>query len=234
MITPIEIRQQQFKKGLRGYDKDEVNAFLNTLSQEWERLLEEHKRTKQDLERTQASLDSLKQVESALHKTLLQAEETSKSTVENAKKDAELKLQESEAKAREIVKGAMDERSRIEMQINELVARRNEILQQLKSYLLAQTERLQTFEKQEMKSPHVAPRQESVAPPRVERRPEPQAQVEEPVTAPDPVISVRSESEPKVAASVAATPSEGSKSFFEARVHANAGSPMVDDIVDEL
>lgn len=152
MITPIEIRQHAFKKVLRGYDKDEVAAFLNSVSMEWERLLEDHRRTKQELDKTQSSLDNLRQVETALHKTLLQAEETSKTTMEHAKRDAELKLAEADSKAKEVVKRAIEERSRIEMQINELISRRNEILQQLKSYLQAQTERLKTFEEKEMKS----------------------------------------------------------------------------------
>lgn len=164
MITPIEIRQHSFKKALRGFDKEEVSGFLNTLSMDWERLLEENKRLKIDLEKTQAELKSLKQVESALHETLLQAKENAKTKLENAQKNAELKVQEAEANAKEIVKNAMSERSRIEMQLNELITRRNEILQQLKSYLQAQTERLQTFEQREMKSGEVpAPRREVVA-----------------------------------------------------------------------
>ena len=42
-ITPLEIRQKAFEKALRGYDKDEVNAFLLSLSQEWERALDDTK-----------------------------------------------------------------------------------------------------------------------------------------------------------------------------------------------
>lgn len=155
MITPIEIRQQTFKKSLRGYDKEEVTNFLNTLSMEWERQMEDSKRIKTELDKTQSELKSLKQVESALHETLLQAKENAKTKLENAQKNAELKVQEAEANAKELMKNAMAERSRIEMQLNELVTRRNEILQQLKSYLQAQTERLQTFEEKEMKSADV-------------------------------------------------------------------------------
>ena len=33
-ITPLEIRQKAFEKNFRGYNQDEVNAFLQTLSQE--------------------------------------------------------------------------------------------------------------------------------------------------------------------------------------------------------
>ena len=42
-ITPLEIRQKAFEKNFRGYNQDEVNAFLQTLSQEWERVGDENK-----------------------------------------------------------------------------------------------------------------------------------------------------------------------------------------------
>jgi len=45
-ITPLEIRQKEFEKKLRGYDKEEVNAFLESLSKEWERVLDENKEYK--------------------------------------------------------------------------------------------------------------------------------------------------------------------------------------------
>lgn len=205
MITPIEIRQHTFKKSLRGYDKEEVASFLNTLSVEWERLLEDHKRTKIDLEKTQANLDQLKEVESALHKTLLQAEQTSKATMENAKKDAELKVQEAEAKAKELVKSAMENRSKIEMQIDELISRRNEILQQLKSYLQAQTERLQTFEQKEMKGTLETSR----------------------VSAPATPVK-------KQAPATAAPTENEKKSFFESSGGAETDASVIDDIADEL
>jgi cell division initiation protein len=204
MITPIEIRQHSFKKVLRGYDKDEVAAFLNSVSMEWERLLEDHRRTKQELDKTQSSLDNLRQVETALHKTLLQAEETSKTTMEHAKRDAELKLAEADSKAKDVVKRAIEERSRIEMQINELISRRNEILQQLKSYLQAQTERLKTFEEKEMKSAVV-----------------PEVRVPEQVAAP-------------VREQAVEVPREEPRSIFESGTQGGTHAKVIDDFADEL
>ena len=152
MITPIEIRGYSFNKEMRGYNKEEVSNYLNTLSLEWEKLLEENKRLKNDLEKTQSNLDNLKKVESVLHKTLLQAEQTSKSTIENAKKDAELKVQEAKHKSNELLKDAFSKRDRIELEINELISRRNDILEQLRSFISSQKARLELFEKNEMKS----------------------------------------------------------------------------------
>ena len=41
-ITPLEIRQKTFEKAFRGLDKDEVSAFLLTLSQEMKTEMEEN------------------------------------------------------------------------------------------------------------------------------------------------------------------------------------------------
>ena len=51
-VTPLEIRQKTFEKHFRGYDKDEVNGFLLTLSQEWERIVDENKELRIKLEAT--------------------------------------------------------------------------------------------------------------------------------------------------------------------------------------
>jgi cell division initiation protein len=219
MITPIEIRQHTFKKAFQGYNKDEVHNYLNTLSSEWERMVEDHKRVKNELEKTSSALDNLRQVESALHKTLLQAEETSKSTIENAKTTADLRIQEAEAKAKEMLRTAIEDRSRVEMQINELVARRNEILNQLKSYLSAQTERLRTFEEKEMKSGLITHVENRTPQPKVEA-----AATLETKTKPESLMSEENGTHKE----------NESQSFFEKAVVSASVSTVINDIADEL
>jgi cell division initiation protein len=220
MVTPIEIRQHTFKKAFQGYNKDDVHNYLNQLSMEWERMVEDLKRIKMELEKTSSALDNLRQVESALHKTLLQAEETSKSTIENAKSTAELRIQEAEAKAKEMLKNAIEDRSRVEMQTNELVARRNEILNQLKSYLTAQTERLRTFEEKEMKSPLSMP---------MDTRPEQPSKVESAT-----VVEIKTKPEAPVVEENEAPTDKESHSFFEKSVASTSVSTVINDIADEL
>ena len=98
-ITPLEIRQRSFEKVLRGYDKDEVNAFLLTLSQEWERMLDEAKEIRIKLEATEREVSKLREVESSLFKTLKTAEDTGASVIEQANKTAELILRENQLNA---------------------------------------------------------------------------------------------------------------------------------------
>ncbi len=39
-FTPFSIKAQEFNKSVRGYDKDEVRAYLDTLSNEFEKTTE--------------------------------------------------------------------------------------------------------------------------------------------------------------------------------------------------
>jgi cell division initiation protein len=71
-ITPLEIRQKTFEKAFRGVDKDEVQAFLLTLSQQWERMNDENKDLKIKLEVATREVQKMREVESSLYKTLKQ------------------------------------------------------------------------------------------------------------------------------------------------------------------
>jgi cell division initiation protein len=98
-VTPLEIRQKSFEKHFRGYDKDEVNAFLLTLSQEWERMLDEAKEGRIKLEAAEREVAKLREVESSLYKTLKTAEDTGANVIEQARQAADLHLRESQMRA---------------------------------------------------------------------------------------------------------------------------------------
>jgi cell division initiation protein len=160
MITPVEIRNHAFRKGFRGYDPEEVQAFLNTIAEVWEQQLARQQEQGARLREVESNYKNLKDIEHILHKTLLQAEQSSKNTMENARQKAELKVQEAEAKAREIVRKGIDERNRLEGEIAELRQRKEEILLQLNLFLKTQIDRLKSFERKELSTARIMPRQE--------------------------------------------------------------------------
>lgn len=98
-ITPLEIRQKAFEKNFRGYNQDEVNAFLQTLSQEWERVGDESKELRMKLEVCEREVLKLREVESSLFKTLKTAEDTGANVIEQARQSADLNMRESQLKA---------------------------------------------------------------------------------------------------------------------------------------
>ncbi len=107
-VTPLEIRQKTFERTLRGYDKDEVNAFLMSLSQEWERLMDETKELRHKLEASEREVAKLREVETSLFKTLKTAEDTGANVIEQANKAAELHLREAQMSAEAILNEAKD------------------------------------------------------------------------------------------------------------------------------
>ncbi|GAB4002489.1 hypothetical protein GCM10028807_61180 [Spirosoma daeguense] len=102
-ITPIEIRQHTFEKALRGYKPDDVDAFLISLSQEWERVTGEQKMLKMQLELAEKELNKLKEVEMTLFRTLKTAEDTSAQITEQANRAGEQQIADSRQKGDEIL-----------------------------------------------------------------------------------------------------------------------------------
>jgi cell division initiation protein len=98
-ITPLEIRQKSFEKKLRGYDKDEVSAFLLSLSQEWEQVQDEVKELRLKNQNAEKEIKQLREVENSLFKTLKTAEDTGANLIDQATKTAELHLRETQMSA---------------------------------------------------------------------------------------------------------------------------------------
>ncbi|WP_026463328.1 DivIVA domain-containing protein [Adhaeribacter aquaticus] len=105
-ITPLEIRQKTFEKAFRGLDKDEVSAFLLTLSQQWEKLLDENKDLRTKLDVTSKEVQKMKEVESTLYRTLKTAEDTGNSMLEQASKEATLQVREAQLKSEQLLNDA--------------------------------------------------------------------------------------------------------------------------------
>lgn len=105
-ITPLEIRQKDFEKGFRGYEKEQVDAFLKSLSQEWERMIGEHKNLEDKYKQAERDVDKLREVESSLFKALKTAEDTGASMIDQADKSATLQLKEAKMEANNMVNEA--------------------------------------------------------------------------------------------------------------------------------
>lgn len=169
-ITPIEIRQKEFQKAFRGIDKDEVSAFLVSLSQEWERVLDEGKELRVRLETSERELAKLREVENSLFKTLKTAEDTGANLIEQTKKETELQLKstrmqaeqilnEARANAKAIVESA-DQKSRsivnemmekiksLETNYNHLFDQREKLINQLKNFIRDNGEKIEKLTRQ--------------------------------------------------------------------------------------
>jgi cell division initiation protein len=107
-FSPLNIKNQEFNKSVRGYDKDEVHLFLEKLADEFEKLIAENDSVKKELEQAKNRLAEYKKIEKNLQDTLLKAHESSSRAVESAKKQSVLMIKEAELKATQLIDKARE------------------------------------------------------------------------------------------------------------------------------
>ncbi len=148
-LTPLDIKKQEFKKVLRGYDTVEVDAFLDTLSGEFADLQKQIKEMREQAIESEVQLRDFKQKERDLQQVLMQAQENSSRTIENARKEGELIIQESELKASQILDHARMEIMRAKEEVTNLRAKKETLISRLKVLLNSEVELIKALEADE-------------------------------------------------------------------------------------
>ena len=106
MITPMDIHNKTFSGQIRGYSKDEVNAFLEELASDYEKIYREHRAMEEEMDIIRTKLRNYEKMESTMSHTLVMAQETADNVKKNAHKEAELSIQEAQSEAQKIVSDA--------------------------------------------------------------------------------------------------------------------------------
>ncbi len=106
MLTPMEIHNKEFKKGMRGYKEDEVDEFLDKVVADFERLYRENGELKDKLSVINEKVDSYNMMEKTLQSTLIVAQTTADDVVANSRKKAEVIIHDAEEQARKIIEDA--------------------------------------------------------------------------------------------------------------------------------
>ena len=109
IISSKDIKKRDFKKSLRGYDSDEVDAFLETVSAHYEKLLVENKNQAEKIKSLLQDIDIYKENEANLQRAIVRSQELGEEIVATAKKRAEIITHEAELDARKIKQDLEDE-----------------------------------------------------------------------------------------------------------------------------
>jgi cell division initiation protein len=120
-VTPLDIRKKSFDKvTFGGYDKEDVNAFLQALSVAWENSSAKNDDLERRLAEAIRELDRVREIENSLLNTLRQVEESNHILREQAKKEAYLIVQEGQVKANQIVEDAKSKAKVVTHEANQL------------------------------------------------------------------------------------------------------------------
>jgi cell division initiation protein len=135
-LTPLDIQQQQFRKRLlKGYDKREVDMFMELIRNEMEELITENMNMKQQLKERTESLDEYKDREQTIKETMITTQRLKDAIHSNAVKEAQLIIADSKIKAEEIINGAQNRYMEITNDIKELRKQKIQLEANLKAVL---------------------------------------------------------------------------------------------------
>ncbi len=144
-LSPLDVRKQEFSRAVRGYDADEVRAFLQTVAGQMEDLIDEQLRAQSELEEFKGKMGHLEHVQEALQATLEMARQNAEETRKAALKKAEMIIHEAHLKGEEILKrGELDVRKTRD-EITRVEAKRDELIVRFRSMLEAEIELLDRF-----------------------------------------------------------------------------------------
>jgi len=101
------ISVEKFNNSLMGYDKAEVNKFVNEVTSEYEKMLNKLKQKDADIETLKKELVKYQNLESTLNKTILAAEEVSNNMRSVARSESKSILDEARKNASRILNDAL-------------------------------------------------------------------------------------------------------------------------------
>jgi cell division initiation protein len=131
-ITPLDIQQKQFPMKFRGFDVEEVYAFLEVIREEMEELLRENANLKENVQRADVQVREFKDMETTLRETLMTAQQMVEDYKMNARKEAELLIREAELRADNMLNEAHEKVIKIHEDITDMKGIRRHFKEELK------------------------------------------------------------------------------------------------------
>ena len=126
-VSPIDRRQRTFAAAMRGYDRQEVAAFLTEAAADYEGVLRENDRLRQEILRLKTSLTQFRELEGSLKSMLISAQKIADDMKENAVQEAARLVSEAEARAELSVQKAQVKLEAAQREIDGLRMKRREV-----------------------------------------------------------------------------------------------------------
>jgi cell division initiation protein len=107
-IRPIDIRRKEFRNGFRGYDANQVDDFLDTVADEFERNYNENQRMREETNSLRERLQQFEDLEGSIRAALVHAEQAANDLRRSANREAEDVRQSARREAEFTIKEAQN------------------------------------------------------------------------------------------------------------------------------
>jgi cell division initiation protein len=151
-ITPLDIQNHRFKKGFRGYDRQEVEIFLEMVAGEYENLIKENNYLGEELSRKNTELAEYREREQTLKDTMITAQRIAQDMKQNVAKEAQIILSEAEMEADRIIKKAHERVISLQDEISDLKRQRLRAEEDLRGMLTTHLKLLDIASEEEAES----------------------------------------------------------------------------------
>jgi len=134
-LTPLEIQQMVFRVKMRGYDRGEVNGFLEEVAQTVEALNRDNAALRDRIASLEQQVSELKRTEVTLSNTLVAAQSLAEDVKRSAQRDADLVLKEADLKAGEMLRQARVELANTQRDLSQMHKQRLLLVERMRATL---------------------------------------------------------------------------------------------------
>ena len=145
-LTPLDIKKQEFKKSMRGYDAIEVDAFLEMVADEFESRNQEKNNLSDEVLKLKTHLQDYQEVEKTLKETLMHAQESITESRETSKREANMTVREAEMHAEKILENTKLKLASMKNELVLIKAQKESFARRLRHLLESQMELIGVLE----------------------------------------------------------------------------------------
>lgn len=132
MLSPLDIRKQEFKKALRGYNEEQVDDFLEDVAATLDDILRTQDLLQKKLQQSEQHQQKYHELEDALKSTIVMAQKNAQDLKENTDQEIRVMMLDAQQRAEILLQQAEEEAKQMILQAEEQVKETLETHQELK------------------------------------------------------------------------------------------------------
>lgn len=136
---------KKFNTSIPGYNKNEVNSFVQNVTNEYESMLNNLKARDAEIEKLKQELEHYKTIENTLNRAILIAEESTHNIKKSAITEAKVIVEDAKKNASRIINNALIKSEELEKMAQSLKRRVSTYKRKYKDYLETELETVETL-----------------------------------------------------------------------------------------
>jgi cell division initiation protein len=150
-VSPLDLRQQKFRRTIRGFDPVEVTSFMMAVAEDYEQALREADRLRTDLTRMEAVLNEHREHERTLKGTLMAAQKLADDIKSHAEEEARRILREAQTRSDLLLEKTQARLEDVQREIDGLKLKRKEVETSIESTIQTLRNTLEYVREQEVR-----------------------------------------------------------------------------------